>query len=69
MILHRVTWHDPHLGCCYEWFATKSVAYSRRRELQAETPEIDHAVEHVSIPDGKAGLVGWLNANFNSDNG
>jgi hypothetical protein len=69
MILHRVEWHDPHEGTRYEWHATKSAAHSRRKELGTNNSDIDHTVTTVVIPDGKLGLVDWLNEHFNTDNG
>ena len=69
MKIYRVHWHDAHEGTCYEWFPTKSAAHERKRELDGEAPEWDHAVDTIEIDTDRKGLAAWLNAHFQRDNG
>ena len=69
MKIYRIDWHDPHAGHCYEWHTTKTSADKRKKELAANSPEINFVVDTVVFPTTKASIVAWLNNNFNTDNG
>lgn len=68
MKIWRCSFHgDPDLGNTQSWHPSKAAAMAARREL-AEKPA-SCEIESVDIPTDKAGLIGWLNDHFNTDNG
>lgn len=67
MRLYRVQWIHPHEGTCYEWYATAKQAEQHGGKDAPEGVEV--TMTKIVVPDGKEGLVFWLNSNFNRDNG
>jgi hypothetical protein len=72
MKLYRCMKNDAGLGTLLSWHASKREAdaelrrHQKAREDSASGPE---GVEAVDVPTDKAGLLLWLNANCNTDNG
>lgn len=57
----------PHDGTLYVWASSeRAVRALARNEWSTQAPL---NIEHVEIPTDKAGLIEWLNSNFNTDNG
>lgn len=72
MKVYRVMIYDRDEGMTLTWFGNKRVAEKVLRDAQAERDEPavgPEGVEEVNIPTDKEGLLRWLNANFNRDNG
>lgn len=59
-------------GNLVSWHPSKQEADKNLRKLQKERGEDadgPEGVEAVEIPTDKAGLLGWLNQHFTTDNG
>ena len=73
MKLYRVNLSDPGAGQVVEWFSNKRDADRRLREWQRENgPDNGGHPEYIQpteVPTDKAGLLRWLNNNFDLDNG
>ena len=68
MIVWRVTRSDDEEGTVLDWFATKRQAVEHAEECDRETGGCAR-VDQILIPESKAALVEWLNANVMHDNG
>ena len=72
MRVYRINMYDADLGALVGWAGSKREAtatlsaHKRARAAAASGPE---GVEPVDIPTHKNGLIAWLNANFDADNG
>lgn len=69
MKLWRAYTIDPHDGTIYRWAGDAKAACEARRELERDGYTNPTGIEAVDIPTSKAGLIGWLNDNFTTDNG
>lgn len=76
MRLYRCDFEDADRGRLVSWHANKVEAQRTLRMLQATARENGQLtgigielVAPVDIPTDKAGLLGWLNRNFDTDNG
>jgi len=74
MRIYCRTFYDPDMGASLQWFANKAeaerdlLALQQERAAKGEEGGPEGVVLHV-IPATKAGLIGWLNLNFVSNNG
>lgn len=72
MKIYRCLVYDAQLGALLSWHATRQEAErellksQQERGGDAQGPE---GVRLMHIPTDKAGLIGWLNAYFKTDNG
>lgn len=75
MRVYRCKFHDSDAGSLVSWHANKVEAQRTLRMLQITAHQNGkgglgvESVEPVDIPTDKAGLLGWLNRNFDTDNG
>lgn len=71
MNLWKISYHTAHDGLQLAWCSSHREARVKRREfMQAHGPAMGpDTVEAVIIHTNKAGLLAWLNINFNTDNG
>lgn len=72
MKVYRCDKYDRNMGATVSWHSSRADADSELRRHQRERdgaaggPE---GVTKVEIPITKAGLIAWLNRNFDTDNG
>lgn len=72
MKLYKVMWSDPTHSNMQEWFGSFDDANKAIPRIKQEYPEgeqPDCTVSKVAIPTDKKGLISWLNAHFDTDNG
>jgi hypothetical protein len=75
MRIYRIDWQDPADGHRVAWAGSARDAARRLREARQQVAEnYDENAEPsgfsaVEVPTDKAGLLSWLNAYFDSDNG
>ena len=72
MKLYRCMIYDAARGTLFSWHSSRREAEQiLRREQRARGEEAcgPEGVNAVEIPTDRAGLLAWLNAHFNSDNG
>lgn len=69
MNLYKTWVHTPDEGCVQVWTGTQADAKLKAKELKAEYPDEGVYTEPVDVPTDKPGLLAWLNAYFNRDNG
>lgn len=75
MKLYCVRFYDAQRGQLLSWHASKSEAERTLRLLQATARENGNGsvgpdeVEPMDIPTDRAGLLSWLNLNFDTSNG
>ena len=67
MRVWRAQGRDPHLGTIQVWATSERNARILFRNDYGGMKPL--SVEALEIPTTKAGLVEWLNRNFNTDNG
>ncbi len=71
MRLYRCNSYEKDAGTVVSWHGSKAEAERELRHFQKERgseavgPE---SIEPTDIPTDKAGLLHWLNVNFNRDN-
>lgn len=71
MKVYRCNCADADRGTLVSWHANKAAAERALRDFQRErddAPTGPEGVHPVEIPTNKAGLLAWLNANFDTDN-
>jgi hypothetical protein len=72
MRLYRLNFYDSHRGCLVSWHPSLRAAerefarLKRKRQDDVSGPEGIHVVD---VPTNKVGLLAWLNAHFDTDNG
>lgn len=72
MRIYKVTCYDSDCGACLSWYASRTSATKALKDFQKERggpaagPE---GVEEIDFPVRIAGVLAWLNLNFNRDNG
>ncbi len=72
MRVWKAYWDDVSLGSMQSWHPSKNDA---RSAFATKKRDGDHSgadsggYELIEIPTDKAGLINWLNRNFNTDNG
>jgi len=71
MKLWKVSFHTAHDGMLIAWRGSLLEAQECGRQFRkkygaALGPDV---IDAVNIPTNKAGLLAWLNAHFNTDNG
>lgn len=72
MKIYRCDKHDAHNGQLVSWHANYRDAAANLRQHQRDRggpPSGYEGVTKEDIPTDKAGLISWLNNNFNTDNG
>ena len=71
MKIYRCSFHDADEGLIFSWHSSKSEAVEALRSLRSERGGGNgvEEVETLDIPTDRAGLLGWLNRTFTSDNG
>ena len=69
MKIYRATYWDRDHGQLPSWHSNKNSAKIWASEMLENGPSQGPCeVELWDIPTDKRGLIGWLNANFRSDN-
>ena len=72
MRIYKTTCCDSDEGTLLSWHASRVAAtkalndFKKKRGESATGPE---GVEEIDFPTRIAGVLAWLNAHFNSDNG
>ncbi len=82
MKIWKCYWQDSSEGNCQSWHpneraARKELAQIKRgdseqhsaADFEGEASVEPCGVEAINVPTNKAGLIAWLNQNFNTDNG
>lgn len=72
MKIYRCTIYSAHEGAMLSWHASRREAERRLRHEQRERGEPaigPEGVDAIDVPTDKAGLICWLNAHVDSDNG
>jgi hypothetical protein len=72
MKIYRCNKFDADLGAMLSWHASGRAAQAELRRFQKERNEPPcgpEGVEAVDVPTDRAGLLEWLNREFNADNG
>jgi len=75
MRLYKITSYEPSEGRVFVWAGTqaeaKVAAKKQKDNLTAAYGNTDEKPEvtEIDLPTDKAGLLAWLNTNFNRDNG
>ena len=72
MKIYRCTKSDAGLGTLLSWHASKREADAELRRFQkerGESPTGSEGVDAVNLPTDQVGLLTWLNAHFDCDNG
>jgi hypothetical protein len=69
--IYRTAFHDADEGTILSWHSSRREAEKALRELQAgrDRPQGVEEVEQVILPTDRAGMLRWLNARFDRDNG
>lgn len=66
----RVEHLDQNMGLCLDWFVTEREADQQIRILLDADPDMAKPTKRaMAIPQSRKGLVRWLNAHFETDNG
>jgi hypothetical protein len=68
----RLSYWDSDNGCCLSWHRNKSEAEKHLSHLSEDgrlNGDGPTTIKTVEIPTDKDGLIDWLNANFDTDNG
>lgn len=68
MFLYRVDTLHATEGNSVQWAGSKKEAMKLAAQWDTEYVH-SQSVTKVSIPKDKSGLINWLNANLNTDNG
>jgi hypothetical protein len=63
MKLYKITATDPDEGVMLTWAGTQADAKRIRKEQGGVS------IDEVDVPTDKPGLLAWLNAHFDRDNG
>lgn len=73
MRIWRCNCYDANLGTLVSWHASRKAATQTLRTFQEERGDQQRTgpegIDEVEIPTDKKGLLKWLNAHFNTDNG
>jgi hypothetical protein len=74
MKLYRVTYHHPHEGLCYEWYATARAGEAALKLIKDENADAtwEYRLETEQVPGDQRyakALCDWLNERFIRDNG
>lgn len=70
MKIYRCTIYDAHEGAMLSWHASRREAEQALRSEQRERDEpVVGSVDAIDFPTDRAGLLSWLNAHFDRDNG
>ena len=69
MKIYKVTHNDQNIGTVLSWHSNKADAEKLVRELNHSMEFSSPYVNIVEFPTDKAGIIKWLNAYFNTDNG
>lgn len=72
MKIYRCTKNDADMGSLLSWHSSKREAEAKLKRHQRERGETacgPECVEAEDIPTDRAGLIGWLNRNFDTNNG
>lgn len=70
MKIYRAVYWDRDLGQLFSWHSNKADAQRWVRQMLESGPSQGPAeAEAIDIPTDRKGLLEWLNANLQSDNG
>lgn len=76
MRVYRIDYMSPHSTNCVVWAMNKAEAKRIVSDIRKHPEDYNDAdlnyeptISLVEVPTDKAGLVYWLNAHFNTDNG
>jgi hypothetical protein len=72
MKIYRCTKNHKDFGNMLSWHSSKREADAELRRFQKErgdSPNGPEDVDVVDVPTDRAGLLAWLNAHFDCDNG
>lgn len=71
MKIYKLSWQNPEEGSCMRWASSQEAAVKERMKVCEEhgVKRGDVSIDAVEIDTTKAGLIGWLNAQFTRDNG
>lgn len=72
MKIYRITLSTGDEGIVQAWAGSKDEAKRKLREMKGNYEQADQMtgdIEAMDIPTDKAGLLSWLNAYFDRDNG
>lgn len=72
MKVWRLGYHDRDMGRMLQWHPSRAEAVKAAHVVIDEGPDYsmkDMDIDLVNIPTDKTGLLNWLNAHFDTDNG